>query len=49
MLVRAHQHELVAIEFRCFTRSHVENVKRETALRGCRDDAGDTRRGVEAQ
>ena len=49
MLVRAHQHELVAIELWCLKRSHVENGKGKTALRGRRDDAGDMRRGVEAQ
>src|SRR5580692_11536417 len=49
MLVRAHQHELVAIELRRLTRSDVENGKRKAALRSRRHDAGDMRRGVEAQ
>jgi hypothetical protein len=49
MLVRAHQHEFVAIKLRCLTRSHVENGKRKATLRSRRHDAGDMRRGVEAQ
>ena len=49
MLVRAHQHELVAIELRCLARSHVENGKRYAALRGRRHNAGNMRRGVEAE
>jgi hypothetical protein len=49
MLVWARQHELVAIEFRCLTRTHVEYGKRKAALRSRSHDAGDMRRGVEAQ
>src|ERR1700722_1628463 len=49
MLVRAHQHELVAIKLRRLTRSHVDNGKRKAALRSRRHDAGDMHRGVEAQ
>src|ERR1700733_6631536 len=47
MMVRAHQHELVAIELRRRTRSPVENGKRKAALRSRPHDAGDMRRGGE--
>ena len=45
MLVRAHQHELVAIELRRLRRSYVENGKRKAAQRGRRHDAGDMHSG----
>src|SRR3974377_1896431 len=49
MLVRAHKHELVAIELRCLTRSHAENGKGKTAPDVRRHDAVDTHCGVEPQ